>query len=863
MSPPNASREKQTAGSSKSTTSTPAARAPAPTLTQRVGNEQMLNGLRARQAKASGKRSPDESTDSPDSDAWRGLSAAGRARVEALYTDCVQMQLDLNDAQTGHGSAQRRTWILGLSQLQSQINALDSDAKIAGVERAFESYSGNIFKTVEGFAQEWLVLERRYIEELDWLRFQRVDDMTLAAEHLEKIYTDFRNTVDRSAAGTYVTNEDYSELKRALDTGSHRAVGTLQASRLRERDAYRLLDVVRELRVDHQNPDTYVPGWRKLVDDEVQELDLLSKRPPATRGSDASAQYVELRDDLRKQRAAVLQVIATEDAKDAIKKEESKNPAVMIGEAAVGAAEAIVEPLVELAREILDDVQIAMFYVSGQRYTPKFTSDLMKAFEQGASRTDVLKGIAEGLIGTPGRLIKAAEAGNWEEVGREAMNLYGLVELVRASPKYLAKASGALGLTRLAARIVRARTFGLRLRAPRIRMTSQGPKVPSVPREPVYLRTDAAGEPHANTPHGTGAPPPRYGPTTSPPHLPDRPTILVDSETSSAKPQDRPPQPPTLVPAAAIAELRDLLLDSLKTGKWNKTTTHGVFLDGIEAFMTKDGTLTAFYDMIQNLDRVPDAGKRMHIAFEEAAKAAARAKGAAKVRVAVGNLQNETWEAHLASRGYASDMIETGPNRFKKVRVRTWNLGPSNLPPEPKILGGPTASPPPSTKARKIDDSKPSQKTSESGGGSGSGGGSSGALDAIFERLGGKQLGYTIKACNDSTVVPTETGFYNVGLHAMEEGGALTDPDTKTIWIHESVLSAGGMNPGRGGHLTLSQVVAHELGHVRLILKVGRGAASFDCAQASRLAADLPGLTATERQGLLDDALNVEGKSRK
>jgi hypothetical protein len=57
--------------------------------------------------------------------------------------------------------------------------------------------------------------------------------------------------------------------------------------------------------------------------------------------------------------------------------------------------------------------------------------------------------------------------------------------------------------------------------------------------------------------------------------------------------------------------------------------------------------------------------------------------------------------------------------------------------------------------------------------------------------------------------------------------------------------------------------VAHELGHVRLILKVGRGAASFDCAQASRLAAELPGLTATERQGLLDDALNVEGKSRR
>src|SRR5262249_39837710 len=147
-------------------------------------------------------------------------------------------------------------------------------------------------------------------------------------------------------------------------------------------------------------------------------------------------------------------------------------------EMVVGAAEAVVGPIVELAQEILDDVQIALFYVSGQRYTPKFTSDLMKAFEHGASRTDVLKGMAEGLIGTPGRLLTAAEEGNWEEVGREAMNLYALVELVRAAPKYLGRASATLGLTRLAARIVRARTFGLRLRAPRIRMTSQPPEIP-------------------------------------------------------------------------------------------------------------------------------------------------------------------------------------------------------------------------------------------------------------------------------------------------------------------------------------------------------------------------------------------------
>jgi hypothetical protein len=859
MSPPKASLADRTADSPKGTSPSSAARAPAPTVVQRLGNEQTLNALRARQANASGARSPGESIDEPD-DAWSALSDAGRVRVEALYEECLQMQLDLNTAQSGHGSVQRAGWIRGLSQLQRQLNALDSDAKIEGVERAFVNYSGDIFKAVAGFAHERLVLERRYIEELDWLRFQRVDDMTLAAEHLERLYTEFRNRVDRGGAEAYITNEDYGELKTALDSGSHRAVGTLQASRLRARDAYKLLEVVGDLRVDHQNPDKLVPGWRKLVDDEVEELDQLSKRPPATRGSNAPAQYAELRNDLRKQRENVLRTILNEDAKDAIKAANKNNPAVVVAEVALGAAEAVVGPLVELAQEILDDVQIVLFYVSGQRYTPKFTSDLMKALENGASRTDVLMGIAEGLIGTPGRLVKAAEDGNWEEVGREAMNLYGLVELVRASPKYLAKASAALGLTKLAARIVRAHTFGLRLRAPRIRITSQPPTVPPVPpvpREPVYLRTDPAGATRPNPQHTTPAPPPRYGPTTPPPRLPDRPTFLVDSKKSAPKPHDWPPKPPTLVPNAAIGELRDLILESLKTGGRTGTTSHGVFLDGIEAFMTKDGILTASYDMIQNVDRVPDAGKRMHVAFEEAAKAAARAKGAKKVRVAVAVIQSKEWDAHLESRGYARGSIQPTPVTVRNVRLRTWYLTPSHLPPEPTILTGPRAPRLPASEAPKVDTSTPSQKTGESGGGSGSGSGAGrpGALDRIFEQLGGKKTGYTVKVCDDSTVIHKPNGgYHNVGIAARDQGGGLTDPETKTVWIHESVL--GGATR-RWGRLTLAQIVAHELGHVWLILR-GHDIASFNCALASRLGAELPGLTAAERQGLLDDAFNIE-----
>jgi hypothetical protein len=121
-------------------------------------------------------------------------------------------------------------------------------------------------------------------------------------------------------------------------------------------------------------------------------------------------------------------------------------------------------------------------------------------------------------------------------------------------------------------------------------------------------------------------------------------------------------------------------------------------------------------------------------------------------------------------------------------------------------------------------------------------------LTRIFEEMGGKDLGYTVRVCNDSTYRETPTSRMNIGLNAMAEGGAFPDPDTKTIWVHESVVARGGTQRD-WGKLNLAQVVAHELGHIR----GGR----YSCAHASRLGADLPGLTAAERLGLLNDAWNI------
>jgi len=99
----------------------------------------------------------------------------------------------------------------------------------------------------------------------------------------------------------------------------------------------------------------------------------------------------------------------------------------------------------------------------------------------------------------------------------------------------------------------------------------------------------------------------------------------------------------------------------------------------------------------------------------------------------------------------------------------------------------------------------------------------------------------------------TATTRSNIGLSTKHAGGAQTDPGAKQIWVHQSVVDANGVVRKWGATLDLKQVVAHELGHG--INREGT------CAMASRTGADLPGLSAAQRTGLLDDAVHISRAS--
>lgn len=682
MSPPKASLAKRTADSPKAASQSPAAAGPA--VASRFGNEQMLTVLRERQAKASGAPSRDENADPSGADPWSALSPASRERTEELYAQCVRMQFELNDAQTAHASTLRTKWILGLSNLQAQINDIDSDAKLATVARAFDRYATAIVNQVADFATEWDTLGHRYEEERDRLLFERIDDTLLAAKRLENLYNESSHWIT-GAAGPYVTNEDYSDLKRTLESGSHRALGTLQSWRKRVRETHDLLDIVREVRVDGQDPEKYVPGWGGLVDDELADLDRLAKRAPASAGADFSDEYRHLRDDLRAQQKAVRQAISNENINDGLKALPTNRVPIAVGKVLVGAAEAIVSPFAEVARELLDEAQIGLYYVSGGRFEVNLTSDLMKAFAQGATRTEVLKGMAEGLIGTPGRLLKAAEDGDWEAVGKEAVNLYLLVETVKASPKYLRHVPALLATARKALRLVRFRSLGLRLRSPRLTV----PKAPPVPREPVFLGHDPATGP---TP-----PVPRYGPTATPPRHVGEPKYLTAPPEQSpvrtgeihapdtAPPATRgrtAPAEPVVVEDPAMLErarvqLRATFRRLLSSGEGDVITVEGVEFTGVRV-TNKGGVLTVSFDILENTQRIPGRGLLIHGAFEEAARDLAREVRAVSVTVKVYAVQNRVYGATLQRLGY--DWAGGNPKSMVLTRALEFSHAPEPTP---------------------------------------------------------------------------------------------------------------------------------------------------------------------------------------
>lgn len=121
-------------------------------------------------------------------------------------------------------------------------------------------------------------------------------------------------------------------------------------------------------------------------------------------------------------------------------------------------------------------------------------------------------------------------------------------------------------------------------------------------------------------------------------------------------------------------------------------------------------------------------------------------------------------------------------------------------------------------------------------------------LDWYFNLLGGRNSGYSIRVCDSSTRVEGAESYTNIGIFVDLEGGAFTDPESHTIWVHADIIRSGGKTRIWGGRLNVKQVIAHELGHAY---------SETTCSVASQVGSTLPGLTDTERQEMRIDAIMI------
>lgn len=457
------------------------------------------------------QRSPEEVQQ--ESDPWSNLSLKGRQRAQALYDECWKLISDIGYAQTANVSLLRSRWIKFLSNnVLVRIGNLNEDRKIYGLTNVLTDFSDAILRNVAEFHTEWESVERRYLDEHDWLMRLGGADSTEAARYLEALYTETKGRLDRGALN-YVTEEDYLGLKQALEQGKHVSVGVLRASRRRAKQILEMLDVVAQLRMDGVDAEKYLPGWSSQVQQEADALERLTERIQPTLGFDYPAEFRRLRAELLERRSATLKY-----------HKRDKPIIVKGGEFVAGAAEAVVGPLVEAAKEAVDLAQINLHIVSFGKYEPKFISDMAKAAEQGATTGELLKGMVTGLLETPSRFLKAVEDGDWEAIGRESVNLYLLAKAIKEAPGQFSKVPGLVAKTRRGLRILRARTLRTKLNEPRL--------VPAVPPAPP-ARHLPSSQPHSRGPEIIGKRPgePPKAMAEKPPKRPSgtAPTVVGSS----------------------------------------------------------------------------------------------------------------------------------------------------------------------------------------------------------------------------------------------------------------------------------------------------------------------------------------------
>ncbi len=376
-------------------------------------------------------------TDPEAEDPQATLAPPAMKRWEKLHEEMATLSGNLAKAEAVSPSVTRRDWLRQHGELWARLGEVGSEAALAAVEQSYRTWENRIYDDATKAGDYWLKVKDHYHAEVGRL----LDEPSLpgihALNYLSGIYKETNTRIGRAGLDLLVP-DDFVQLQSTLSDDSHIWFGELQVARQRSAELGQMLDVVGAVRGSGKDADKLVPGWDARVFEETSRLATLRESAPK---QTQQVEFEKLRKDLRASHARALSMHPRkkgvgEKGFDLVK----------------GAISAVVDPVVEAGKQVVDLGQIAAHYLSFTHYQPSFISDMGKAAEQGATTSELLGGMLKGLVETPGRLWKAFESDDWEAIGRETANLY---MLAKTGKQGAAKAAPWIAL-------VRARAAGLR-----------------------------------------------------------------------------------------------------------------------------------------------------------------------------------------------------------------------------------------------------------------------------------------------------------------------------------------------------------------------------------------------------------------
>jgi hypothetical protein len=354
-------------------------------------------------------RQPDPRADDPQ--ARLGTSAA--RRWEALYKEIGGLMGELAKAEQVSPSVTRKAFLNELTVLMGRLGEVSEDAALPPIEAAYQKWHDRMIDTGQAADEKWSVVDERAQKEL--ARLGAITSM--AGIYAYRYLSDRHGTTKKKIAqinNDQRVTDDFLTLQSELDADTHIWYGELRAARERVAELEQMLRVVDTLRRQGQDDDKLVPGWFDRASAETSRLSLLARN--ATK-RDYRVAFEGLEKQLRERQYDTYRA-----------KPPSKGVLEKGYEFVKGALSAVIDPLVEATKQVVDLGQIALHFVSFTHYEPKFISDTAKAAEKGATTKELLKGMVTHLLETPKRLWNALEKGDWEAIGRETAQLYLLAK---------------------------------------------------------------------------------------------------------------------------------------------------------------------------------------------------------------------------------------------------------------------------------------------------------------------------------------------------------------------------------------------------------------------------------------------------